>query len=74
MSKNVLVIGSINVDYVIHTERLPKLGETLTGSDFAMNFGGKGANQAVALAITKTGTMERNAVAVPNMLHFLMIK
>lgn len=27
--KNVLVIGSINVDYVIHTERLPKLGETL---------------------------------------------
>lgn len=53
MSKNVLVIGSINVDYVIHTDRLPKLGETLTGSDFAMNFGGKGANQAVALA--KTG-------------------
>ena len=53
MSKNILVIGSINVDYVIHTERLPKLGETLTGSDFAMNFGGKGANQAVALS--KTG-------------------
>ncbi len=53
MSKNILVIGSINVDYVIHTERLPKLGETLTGSDFAMNFGGKGANQAMALA--KTG-------------------
>lgn len=50
MSKHVLVIGSINVDYVIHTERLPKLGETLTGSDFAMNFGGKGANQAIALA------------------------
>lgn len=50
MQKNVLVIGSINVDYVIHTERLPVLGETLTGSDFAMNFGGKGANQAVALA------------------------
>ena len=54
MGKNVLVIGSINVDYVIHTERLPKLGETLTGSAFAMNFGGKGANQAVALA--KTGS------------------
>ena len=50
MSKRVLVIGSINVDYVIHTERLPKLGETLTGSDFSINFGGKGANQAVALA------------------------
>ena len=50
MTGNILVVGSINVDYVIHTPRLPKLGETLTGSDFAMNFGGKGANQAVALA------------------------
>ncbi len=50
MSKHILVVGSINVDYVIHTERLPKLGETITGSDFAMNFGGKGANQAVAIA------------------------
>ena len=50
MSKNVLVVGSINVDYVINTDRLPKLGETITGHDFAMNFGGKGANQAVAIA------------------------
>ena len=62
--KNVLVIGSINVDYVIHTERLPKLGETLTGSDFAMNFGGKGANQAVALA--KTGCNVKMLGAVGN--------
>ena len=48
--KNILVVGSINVDYVIGTERLPKLGETIVGSDFSMNFGGKGANQATALA------------------------
>ena len=50
MSKRVLVVGSINVDYVIHTDRLPVLGETLVGNGFSMNFGGKGANQAVALA------------------------
>ena len=50
MSKNILVVGSINVDYVIHTDQLPALGETITGKDFAMNFGGKGANQAIALA------------------------
>ena len=50
MSKHVLVVGSINVDYVIHTNRLPKLGETITGDSFAMNFGGKGVNQAVAIA------------------------
>ncbi len=64
MEKNVLVIGSINVDYVIHTERLPKLGETLTGSDFSMNFGGKGANQAIALA--KTGSRVKILGAVGN--------
>lgn len=50
MSKNILVVGSINVDYVINTSRLPKLGETITGSGFSMNCGGKGANQAVAAA------------------------
>ena len=50
MSKHVLVVGSINVDYVIETDRIPKLGETLTGSNFSMNFGGKGANQATAIA------------------------
>lgn len=46
----VLVVGSINVDYVIGTDRLPLLGETIVGKGFSMNFGGKGANQAVALA------------------------
>lgn len=50
MSKRVLVVGSINVDYVIETDRVPKLGETVTGRDFSMNFGGKGANQAIAIA------------------------
>lgn len=46
----VLVIGSANADYLIHTDRMPRLGETMTGSDFAINAGGKGLNQAVALA------------------------
>ena len=64
MTGNILVVGSINVDYVIHTPRLPKLGETLTGSDFAMNFGGKGANQAVALA--KAGCRVKMLGAVGN--------
>ena len=50
MGKRILVVGSINADYVIHTERLPQLGETLAGNGFSINIGGKGANQAVALA------------------------
>lgn len=48
--KHILIIGSINMDLTIHTPRLPRLGETITGSDFATTPGGKGANQAVAAA------------------------
>lgn len=62
MSKNILVIGSINMDYVIYTDRLPKLGETITGKNFAMNYGGKGANQAVA--VVKQGCTVRMLGAV----------
>lgn len=35
---------------VIYADRMPQIGETLSGSDFAINGGGKGANQAVAVA------------------------
>lgn len=48
--KKVFVLGSINMDLVIHTPYIPSQGETLTGSDFFSNGGGKGANQAVACA------------------------
>jgi ribokinase len=46
----VLVIGSINMDLVVHAPVLPQLGETLMGEGFATHAGGKGANQAVAAA------------------------
>ncbi len=47
MSK-IYVVGSINIDLVIKSDRLPKIGETISGKDFFINPGGKGANQAVA--------------------------
>ena len=47
---NILVIGSANADMVIHTDRMAKLGETVIGHDFSVNAGGKGLNQAVAIA------------------------
>ncbi|HJP70706.1 MAG TPA: ribokinase [Candidatus Limnocylindria bacterium] len=50
MTSNVVVIGSINVDLVVATERLPLPGETVLGGRFAIHHGGKGANQAVAAA------------------------
>ncbi len=46
----IVVIGSINTDLVITTDRMPKIGETISGSGFSVNCGGKGANQAVAAA------------------------
>lgn len=46
----ILVVGSINMDLVIHTPRLPALGETLAGNGFRTIPGGKGANQAAAAA------------------------
>lgn len=46
--KKIAVFGSINIDYFVESHTLPKFGETVTGENFFMNFGGKGANQAVA--------------------------
>lgn len=47
---NIVVIGSINTDLVINTNRMPKIGETIMGNGFSVNCGGKGVNQAVAAA------------------------
>ena len=44
----IAVIGSANTDLTTFTDVFPRPGETLFGRSFAMGFGGKGANQAVA--------------------------
>jgi ribokinase len=44
------VIGSLNVDLVTRTARVPVGGETLTSESFNIGWGGKGGNQAVACA------------------------
>lgn len=44
----ILVIGSINIDYVTNVNDFPAPGETISATGFTTSFGGKGANQAVA--------------------------
>jgi ribokinase len=50
LTKPILVVGSINMDLVMRTSRVPHPGETMFGEDLRAIPGGKGANQAVAVA------------------------
>jgi ribokinase len=54
-----VVVGSLNMDFVVSVEHLPAPGETVLGRDFQMVPGGKGANQACA-----AGRLSAGAVAV----------
>ena len=46
--KKILVIGSANMDMVVKSPKIPRVGETVLGGVFAQHEGGKGANQAMA--------------------------
>jgi ribokinase len=58
----VLVVGSLNRDYVVAVDRLPRPGETRLGGDLAQWCGGKGGNQAVAAARIGAGRGVRVAL------------
>jgi ribokinase len=49
-TKPIVVVGSMNMDLVARTPTIPRPGQTLIGTDFTTTPGGKGANQAVAIA------------------------
>lgn len=46
----IAVVGSLNMDMVVHADRIPRRGETVCGDGVEFNSGGKGANQAAAIA------------------------
>jgi len=50
LGKPIVVVGSINTDLVSIARKIPAAGETVLGTDFQIHPGGKGANQAVAVA------------------------
>lgn len=69
MQKSIVVVGSLNLDLVAGVKRLPSLGETIIGLNFNTYCGGKGANQAVALArlgaqVKMIGKLGNDAFAV----------
>lgn len=76
MSK-IVIIGSSNVDLTVRTAHIPSKGETIFGTDLNMTFGGKGANQAVAVSrlggevsfITKVGTDAYGNMMAENLVN-----
>lgn len=60
----ITIFGSINMDLIATTDRLPKPGETVAGNGFSTAAGGKGANQA--LAARRAGADVRMNGAVGN--------
>lgn len=50
MNAKILVVGSMNMDLVVKTDEIPKIGETVLGNELLQIPGGKGANQGVAIS------------------------
>ncbi|MBV0913911.1 ribokinase [Anianabacter salinae] len=48
MTRRVVMLGVFNADTTYRAQRLPRMGETIMGTGFALGPGGKGSNQAVA--------------------------
>src|SRR5437660_8915232 len=65
-NNKILVAGSLNMDQIVRVPRIPALGETLLGAgSLKLVPGGKGANQAVAMArlgapVTMAGRIGRD--------------
>lgn len=47
--KNILVIGSLNIDFSVNVDKIPLSGETVNASNLLISNGGKGANQAYTI-------------------------
>jgi len=62
-TKNIIVVGSANVDLNAYAPTLPRKGETILGNEFTTSLGGKGANQAIAAA--RLGTSKSMPMAIP---------
>ncbi|WP_270395097.1 ribokinase [Mediterraneibacter massiliensis] len=60
--KKIMVLGSLNMDFVISVKEMPQVGETILGKDVQLVPGGKGANQAYAAGKLGGNVMMMGAV------------
>lgn len=77
----IAVVGSINIDQSVETDRIPRKGETIAGQSLQYTPGGKGANQAVAmgrlgaevvfLAVSEMMRMEKQCLKIWNHKEYL---
>ncbi|MGP8253857.1 MAG: ribokinase [Terracidiphilus sp.] len=75
--KPIVVVGSVTMDLVTTTPRIPAIGQTLIGTGFRTTPGGKGANQAVAAArlgysvamVARVGTDAYGPALIENLQH-----
>ncbi len=70
--KKIVVVGSLNVDFVVCTPVLPQEGQTVLGHSFDKFPGGKGANQSTALARLGAHVTHIGKVGVDD--HALLVK
>ena len=69
---DILVVGSLNADLVVRAPRFPQPGETISGEDLQVIPGGKGANQAVAVARLGASVSMLGRVGKDNFGDFLL--
>ncbi len=69
----ILNFGSINLDHVYQVKSFVKPGETLSATEYKINFGGKGLNQSIALARCGAETYHANFIGngAENLRDFL---
>lgn len=67
MKNRIVIVGSSNTDMVVRVDHFPLPGETLMGNNFLTAQGGKGANQAVAVA--RLGGVKPSSCAVWAMMR-----
>lgn len=72
----IAVVGSMNIDKVAKVDHIPLKGETLLATDYMETFGGKGANQAVALArlgadVTMFGCVGKDGDGLKTIQHMI---